>query len=457
MQDLLEFIRNNLNQTQAQILLKALKNSHNGNFFSFVMKNINIICEWLNSYEFKENYLNNPYPALINPNFIDTDSSRYCAELAWDLNLPLPQHYKFIYISPHGVGAAAFLRYLNEGCNVLCFPSWTSPEDAKERYCMHYMHLNSNIKQYAINISELNIPNFDKFLALLNPNSKIICSVRDPISILKHNWGRDWTKITRNYPRDFDLTYDYRTYIKFLTHNVKTEIKVDFEELNNSVFILNFLLQYFNKEQIYYLDMNSIIPKNAFKTLDFLARKFSFTPPLQEKQSFFKIQEFQGYIRYLFPITLYVNEKDIKNRFTINNPKIHDLEIDPLNSIAITLDRPRENEQINIIKLIINDDLSNDIALYIQKEDLEKLTNNAQLFTIVKEYLRDFLYEIKKINHKNQLMMMKEEEVLSIFNANKFLASKFLNIFKKEYQHLKQNRPDIINSWKYYQEFKKIF
>lgn len=180
-------------------------------------------------------------------------------------------------------------------------------------------------------------------------------------------------------------------------------------------------------------------------------------PPLQEKQSFFKIQEFQGYIRYLFPITLYVNEKDIKNRFTINNPKIHDLEIDPLNSIAITLDRPRENEQINIIKLIINDDLSNDIALYIQKEDLEKLTNNAQLFTIVKEYLRDFLYEIKKINHKNQLMMMKEEEVLSIFNANKFLASKFLNIFKKEYQHLKQNRPDIINSWKYYQEFKKIF
>lgn len=32
MQDLLEFIRNNLNQTQAQILLKALKNSHNENF-----------------------------------------------------------------------------------------------------------------------------------------------------------------------------------------------------------------------------------------------------------------------------------------------------------------------------------------------------------------------------------------------------------------------------------------
>ncbi|MBZ7935529.1 DUF2972 domain-containing protein [Campylobacter sp. B0100352/1] len=446
MQNLLEFIRDNLNPIGAQILLKALKNSHNENFFNFITENINIICTWLNSHEFKENYLNSPYPPLINPDCIDTDSSRYCAELAWDLNLPLPKHYKFIYISPHGVGAAAFLRYLNEGCDVLCFPSWTSPNDAKERYCIHYMYLNSNIDQYAINISELNIPNFDKFLNLLDPNAQIICGVRDPIGILKHNWGRDWTKVSRNYPRDFNLTYDYRNYIEFLTHNKKTEIKVDFEELNNGVFILNFLLRYFNQDKIYYLDMNSIIPENAFKTLDFLAQKFSFTPPPIEKQSFFKIQEFKGYIRYLFPITLYANKKDINNRL---NP-----EIDPLNSIAITLDRPRQNEQINIIKLVIDDDLSNDIALYIQKEDLEKLTNDTQFFNAVKEYLHNFLFEIKKIDKQNELMMMKEEEVLSSFNSNKTLASKFLNIFQKEYQHLEQNRPDIINSWKYYQKFK---
>ncbi|WP_246023088.1 hypothetical protein [Campylobacter estrildidarum] len=149
------------------------------------------------------------------------------------------------------------------------------------------MYLNSNIDQYAINISELNIPNFDKFLNLLDPNAQIICGVRDPIGILKHNWGRDWTKVSRNYPRDFNLTYDYRNYIEFLTHNKKTEIKVDFEELNNGVFILNFLLRYFNQDKIYYLDMNSIIPDNAFKTLDFLARKFSFTPPHYRKTIFF--------------------------------------------------------------------------------------------------------------------------------------------------------------------------
>ncbi|WP_246023089.1 DUF2972 domain-containing protein [Campylobacter estrildidarum] len=142
-------------------------------------------------------------------------------------------------------------------------------------------------------------------------------------------------------------------------------------------------------------------------------------------------------------------KKDINNRLN----HIYSTEINPLNSIAITLDRLRQNKQIDIIKLIIDDDLSNDIALYIQKEDLEKFKNDTQFFNTVKEYLHNFLFEIKKIDKQNELMM-KEEEVLSIFNSNKTLASKFLNIFQKEYQHLEQNRPDIINSWKYYQKFK---
>lgn len=42
------------------------------------------------------------------------------------------------------------------------------------------MCLNDNtIAQYAINISEINLPYFDKYLSLLDFNSKIICGVRD--------------------------------------------------------------------------------------------------------------------------------------------------------------------------------------------------------------------------------------------------------------------------------------
>ncbi len=53
------------------------------------------------------------------------------------------------------------------------------------------MCLNDNtIAQYAINISEINLPYFDKYLSLLDFNSKIICGVRDPMGLLKHSWGK---------------------------------------------------------------------------------------------------------------------------------------------------------------------------------------------------------------------------------------------------------------------------
>lgn len=49
MQNLLLYIKNNLTPTLAQILLQALKNSNNEKFFTFVLKNIETICTWLNS------------------------------------------------------------------------------------------------------------------------------------------------------------------------------------------------------------------------------------------------------------------------------------------------------------------------------------------------------------------------------------------------------------------------
>ncbi|QMX69121.1 DUF2920 family protein [Campylobacter jejuni] len=293
MQNLLLYIKNNLTPTLAQILLQALKNSNNENFFTFVLKNIETICTWLNSNEFRDRYLStkHPYPPLINPNFIEIDSSRHCAELAWDLNLPLPKHYKFIYISPHGVGAAAFLRYLNQCCDVTCFASWVLPPDSKERYCINYMCLNDNtIAQYAINISEINLPYFDKYLSLLDFNSKIICGVRDPIGLLKHSWGRDWSKVLRNYPPEFNLTYDWRYYINYLTHQ-NHKIKIDINELQQGVFIISYLLKYFNKDNVYYLDMEEIRQSKAFDTMNLLAINFNFTPP--NKLDLFKIKNLE--------------------------------------------------------------------------------------------------------------------------------------------------------------------
>ncbi|EAI2194020.1 DUF2972 domain-containing protein [Campylobacter jejuni] len=461
MQNLLLYIKNNLTPTLAQILLQALKNSNNEKFFTFVLENIETICTWLNSNEFRDRYLStkHPYPPLINPNFIEIDSSRHCAELAWDLNLPLPKHYKFIYISPHGVGAAAFLRYLNQCCDVTCFASWVLPPDAKERYCLNYMCLNDNtITQYAINISEINLPYFDKYLSLLDFNSKIICGVRDPIGILKHNWGRDWSKVLRNYPSEFNLTYDWRYYIDYLAHQ-NHKIKIDINELQQGVFIISYLLKYFNKDNVYYLDMEEIRQSKAFDTMNLLAINFNFTPPHKDKLDLFKIKEFRGYIRYLFPITLYANSKDINNTFYLNTPKNNkNFNIDKTSSIPIILDRKHINhEKIDIIQEIIKNDLCNDMGVYIDKNDFKQLEQNNLLFSTIKHYLYDFLYQIKITIDETESKMMKEKDVIDYFIKNKSLVYTFFNIFENDLNHLKQKFPNIINSWTYYKEFEKIY
>lgn len=301
MQNLLLYIKNKLNPIQAKILLNALSHSNNENFFNFVLENIELICTWLDSNEFKQKYEKLAYPPLINPEFIEIDASRHCAELAWDLNLPLPKHYKFIYISPHGVGAAAFLRYLNQCCNVKCIPSWILPADSKERYCIHHMCLINNANpQYAINIAEINLPDFDKFLALLDFNSKIICGVRDPIGILRHTWGRDWSKVLRDYPPEFNLTYDWRHYIRFLTHQNK-ELKIDKNELTNSGFIIAYLLKHFNENNISYVDMEEIKPQKALNTMNSLSKKFSLTPPLKKVWICLKSRNLEAIYAIFFP------------------------------------------------------------------------------------------------------------------------------------------------------------
>ncbi|EDP7703072.1 DUF2972 domain-containing protein, partial [Campylobacter jejuni] len=42
------------------------------------------------------------------------------------------------------------------------------------------------------------------------------------------------------------------------------------------------------------------------------------------------------------------------------------------------------------------------------------------------------------------------------FIKNKSLIHTFFNIFENDLNHLKQKFPNIIDSWKYYQEFEKM-
>ncbi|MIO78967.1 DUF2972 domain-containing protein, partial [Campylobacter coli] len=120
----------------------------------------------------------------------------------------------------------------------------------------------------------------------------------------------------------------------------------------------------------------------------------------------------------------YANQKDLSNIFSIKSPNNNpNASIDTSTSIAIILDRPHKNSQkINIINEILNNDLSNDMSVYIDKSDLEKLEKNTLFFKQIKNYLYEFLQAIHKTIEHTEDSMMKEEDVLLYFSKNKTLA-----------------------------------
>ncbi|MCX2750573.1 DUF2972 domain-containing protein [Campylobacter sp. MIT 21-1682] len=391
------------------------------------------------------------YPPLLNPAFIDSDSSQYCANLAWNLNLPLPKKYKFIYVSPHGVGAAAFLRYLNECCNVFCQASWVLPNDAKERYCFQYMCLNStHIQEQALNISELDVKDFGKYLSLFDSEVKIICGVRDPISLLKHCLGRDWSKVERKFEPNINLTYDFRKIIEFLRHR-KPDIEIDFTLLKQSSFMLHNLLDKFSS--IRFIDMSEF----SYDTLSSLAVDFCFSPPSPTSKELFKIQEFRGYLRYMFPLKLYANKNDVKNIFSLSKPNNHfNHSIDTLESIVFTFNRKHKSEEINILDEFHRSYLNDDMGIYISKEHFQILRQDTALYRSCKNYIQAFMEKIKEVVDESERTMLKEEELLDFLKQRPKLSLQvYEELFAKELAVISKHRPDIVQKWKYYRRFEK--
>ncbi|MEG25545.1 DUF2972 domain-containing protein, partial [Campylobacter jejuni] len=52
--------------------------------------------------------------------------------------------------------------------------------------------------------------------------------------------------------------------------------------------------------------------------------------------------------------------------------------------------------------------------------------------------------------------IINECEILNFMRINPDILMKYKNKLDKELVHIKQHRPDIVASWKYYQEFEKM-
>lgn len=111
------------------------------------------------------------------------------AELAWEQGIPLPQIYKFVYLSSHGTGNTGFSAAMSK-YGGFCFYS-TNKRNGREHYIDLYQQMvayqNTHKKGrfcYLAIRNHIQTDDADKFYSLIQAQKALYIS-RDPISILK--------------------------------------------------------------------------------------------------------------------------------------------------------------------------------------------------------------------------------------------------------------------------------
>ncbi|HDX3445862.1 TPA: DUF2972 domain-containing protein [Campylobacter jejuni] len=420
---------------------------HNFNYF---IKNFDLIEEWLLSDDFKEKYKkeNHPYPSLLDPKKLNDEKEKINyknipAELAWEINLPLPDNYEFVFLSAGVSGHAAMVKFL-EDCNCRLFSKYSHRgNNIFGAYCDQYAFLNK--KGFNIlTFFEYGIVDYklkSKFIGLFNSKKRVLFLVRDPIERLK-------SRINHIAPNKFAI-YDFN-----LNSNVKEIVNVkkyysknginDFPDINilENLLTFNFfcyklLIDFFRKSHIFYIDMEEIKPAKAFDTMCVLADKFGFKRPV-DKINFSHIV-FDDTIGY-FPMRLHVEDMII---------------------IITTLLRAKQmrqsKEYINFTKEFFDKPLKyENLGIFLKPQEFGRLKQDSKLFDVTKRYLNNFIEALEERIDLEKAKLFKEKDVLNYLKENKELRVKLKNILDKELVHIKQHRPDIVASWKYYQEFEKM-
>ncbi|ECO3411426.1 DUF2972 domain-containing protein, partial [Campylobacter jejuni] len=417
---------------------------HNFNYF---IQKFNLIEEWLLSNDFNEKYKkeNHPYPSLLDPKKLNDEKEKINyknipAELAWEINLPLPDNYEFVFLSAGVSGHAAMVKFL-EDCNCRLFSKYSHRgNNIFGVYCDQYAFLNK--KGFNIlTFFEYGIVDYklkSKFIGLFNSKKRVLFLVRDPIERLK-------SRINHIAPNKFAI-YDFN-----LNSNVKEIVNVkkyysknginDFPDINilENLLTFNFfcyklLIDFFRKSHIFYIDMEEIKPAKAFDTMCVLADKFGFKRPV-DKINFSHIV-FDDTIGY-FPMRLHVEDMII---------------------IITTLLRAKQmrqsKEYINFTKEFFDKPLKyENLGIFLKPQEFGRLKQDSKLFDVTKRYLNNFIEALEERIDLEKAKLFKEKDVLNYLKENKELRVKLKNILDKELVHIKQHRPDIVASWKYYQEF----
>ncbi len=372
--------------------------------------------------------------------------------MAWELNLPLPSNYKFIWACNGGSGTEAFMSFL-EHCGVNLEPFW---HHAKEKYMLDCNMLVSKPDKYNILCIYNRYIEHSKYIHLVEKRNFIYIA-GDVISRLKsglnHLDNNKMADIITCSMRNPTLDTPKEKLFPLLRY-----CYTDSKGLPNAKCLNAYILHSYtgfcdffsyarsHVGNLYILSANDLSAENAFKTFQKLYEIFLFPKaPSDEKLFTQRANMFRGGL-YVLPISLRIRLADIWTT----------IEIMPY---RLSLNLPSRDSKINISKEIFVQDIvidSMEIVFMINRDEFTKLVKDYKVYEKVRLYIAEYIDMLEASVKSNKSQLVSETDILLHLQENKPHREQLQELMKMEAKYFKTYCRDIFSSWKYYQEFERI-
>ena len=395
---------------------------------------------WLNSKEFKEKYIDtkHPYPPLLNPDTLNDENSplnynNIPAEMAWELNLPLPKGYKFSCVMTPFGAHSSMVNFLQK-CGVSIYKDHSI--DIKANYAYNYEQALSGFF-VAINITTYTYANYyndlKKLILMTDNKTPILWIVRCPVQRLLTSLNNSWGKPNLIY--DFDegtplMALEGRKAYWLDNFQLGDRIKIAIQRggISYCASLYEFFTKY-NFTRHEFLDLSAYKDiEDIFELFLRLSKIYGFAPPKDKGDFSHKIMSlYEG----ILPLSYTINGL----KFTVTYRVLNKVEV---------------SEMLELVKK----DLIKDIFIYIDFEAITRVKENKGQIKPKFQAFMDKLCQILafevKYNRTSKEVLMEFLQVHS--SARKALKE----LFGKELEFIRQNSPELVASFQYYQELEKM-
>ncbi|MCR6595015.1 DUF2972 domain-containing protein, partial [Campylobacter insulaenigrae] len=351
------------------------------------------------------------------------------------------------WLGGHGTGTEALKVFLPVKIPDNFFNYETGIQ--RYKYALTLLLENSNEKK-AIRIKDYNFYDFEKFCKLIQKKVNFIFQVRDYFEIftcyINHRTKSKNAIYEFNIQDDLNEVFD-RFYYFSSGKNKPLELSLEnflswpimHKNMGFRTCIIEYsILQVFNNIlNVYYIDMKDIIGRNTKDTI----KKICNICNLSYKNDFNYDRNIIGDLLVFFPLCLTLD-------LLIDNSKIKIL--------LVSFDEEFDsNLYKDICSIIFSESGEKLYRILIEKKYYKNIIEECQI-EYLKLFFKKFDIQLKDTIEHHKKIRIKPEDYLKVYREDKERRIKLREMMQYELQNIKQHRPDIIASWKYYQEFEKM-